>query len=104
MPWKTPDERAPFVDLETGGTIVVGYPADDIRLDISPMIYNDRIVVTKKEDYPKTVIAGFCFDKGGAAIVAATWWLDHWDELDEPLGHKKVAFNAMPQRIGKGTA
>lgn len=105
MPWSPiEDQTVPFIDFETGGTIVAGYPAEDIRIDITPMLFNDRIVVTLKKDYPYGTVAGFCYDKGAAASLAAMHWIDHWEELDEPLGHKKVAFNDLPDQIGKGAA
>lgn len=93
MPWFDPDTKS----------LVVGYsPDQEFRVEVWPMLFNDRICVTHRDSWPHTVVAGFCYDKGHFAPRAAAHWLDHWDELDEPEGHKKVAFNILHE-YGKGT-
>jgi hypothetical protein len=59
-------------------------------VSVTPMIFNDRICLTHREkDYPYGYTAGFCYDKGPAAHLAALVW-DPETEF-EPVGHKKVA-------------
>ena len=54
---------------------------------VTPMIYNDRIVLMPRDHWDTTVIAGWCYDKGGAAPLAAMVW-DPETDL-RPVGFKK---------------
>lgn len=58
-------------------------------VSVTPMIYNDRVLLTHVDQYPHYWTAGYCYDKGGAALLAAI----AWDPLveDRPAGFKKVA-------------
>lgn len=58
-------------------------------VSVTPMMFNDRVLLTSHEEYPWLWTAGFCYDKGGAAYVAAAIW-DPETEL-RPVGYKKVA-------------
>lgn len=62
---------------------------DDWIVSVTPMIFNDRICLTDRNEWPNTYTAGFCYDKGGAAILAAL----AWDPDTEPYpdGFKKIA-------------
>lgn len=60
---------------------------DEWIISVTPMIYNDRLLLTMREDYPWGYTAGWCYDKGGAAILAAVAWDP--DTQHEPVGHKK---------------
>lgn len=62
-------------------------------VSVTPMIFNDRVLLTHKErDYPYGCTAGWCYDKGGAAVLAALAW--NVDTEDEPAGFKKCAFDS----------
>lgn len=53
------------------------------------MIYNDRVVLMKPDEMRRGYTAGFCYDKGGAALMAALVWDPEIDE--RPAGWKKIA-------------
>jgi hypothetical protein len=57
-------------------------------VQICPMLFNDRIVLTP-EHFQAVVDHGWCFDKGGAAFLAALIW-DPSTQA-EPSGYKKRA-------------
>jgi hypothetical protein len=66
---------------------------------VTPMIFNDRICLATRSDWRTGYVAGFCYDKGGAAGLAAL----AWDPENEayPLGFKKIACDAR-EEIGEG--
>ena len=64
-------------------------------VSVTPMIFNDRVVLTHRRDYPLFVTAGFCYDKGGAAMLAALMW--NPEETERPLGYKKIAYDAREE-------
>ena len=72
------------------GSLVIREVGDWI-VSVTPMLFNDRIYLTHRSEYPLSATAGWCYDQGGAAILAAAVW----DPLTErePKGHKKVAFD-----------
>jgi hypothetical protein len=81
----------PYWDQKIQSMIVK--ETDEWIVSITPMIFNDRVLLTHKErDYPYGWTAGWCYDKGGAAMLAAMAW-DPGVER-EPLGYKKVAGDA----------
>ena len=98
MPWAS-DQPYPWPDPYSK-TLVIGH-CGDFRVDVMPMIFNDRVVVLHKDSYETSVIAGFCYDKGAPALAAAIVWVANWDEMDVPVGFKKEAFNAL-HLYGKG--
>jgi len=61
-------------------------------VSVTPMIYNDRVILSMKADYPWGWTAGWCYDKGGAAFLAALAWDP--DTEDAPVGFKKLAGDA----------
>jgi hypothetical protein len=65
---------------------------DDWIVSVTPMIVNDRVYLTHRSEYPYSATAGFCYDKGGAAVLAAAVW--DFENEPAPPGHKKVAFDA----------
>lgn len=81
----------PYWDAVIGGLIV--------RKDgpwivaVSPMLFNDRILLTHERDYPHFVTAGYCYDKGGAAPLAAMQWNPL--EQERPVGYKKIAIEDL---------
>ena len=94
MAWDVGEDGIyPFFDPETQ-TSVMGH-REDFRVEVWPMIFNDRVGVTHRSGYPHSLVAGFCYDKGGAAVVAAIVWLHNWDTMLVPPGFKKVAFNSL---------
>lgn len=99
MPWDNPEAEYPWPDKNTF-TMVFGH-VGDFRIDVAPMIFNDRLLVNHRSDYPYFVVAGFCYDKGGLAAIAAMAWLANWEEFDVPPGFKKIAVNDLPA-YGKG--
>lgn len=58
-------------------------------VSVSPMLFNSRVLLTHVAEYPLSWTAGFCYDKGPAAPLAAA----AWDPLatPRPVGFKKVA-------------
>lgn len=59
-------------------------------ISITPMLFNDRILLTSLDrDYPLGWTAGWCYDKGGAAIHAALLW--DFPHQASPVGWKKIA-------------
>lgn len=72
---------------------VVVKETDEWIVSVSPMIFNDRVLLTHKQrDYPYWCTAGWCYDKGGAAVLAALAW--DIDNEREPVGYKKMAFDS----------
>jgi hypothetical protein len=65
---------------------------DDWVVSVTPMIFNDRLLFTTRADYPMSWTAGWCYDKGGAAHLAALAWDP--DTQRDPVGFKKVAGDA----------
>jgi hypothetical protein len=82
----------PYFDAQIG-SLVIKESADWI-VSVTPMIFNDRVLLTMRQDYPFTVTAGWCYDKGPAAVLAAQAWDP--DTEPTPAGFKKEAFNARP--------
>lgn len=64
---------------------------DDWVISIMPMIFNDRVIFSYKDEYPN-YSAGWCYDKGGAAALAAAAWDP--DTQRKPVGYKKEAVDA----------
>jgi hypothetical protein len=58
-------------------------------VSVTPMMFNDRVCVTAHDEYPRTYTAGWCYDKGGAAALAAGVWDP--ETQPEPVGFKKRA-------------
>ncbi len=83
--------RTPAIDLldepeiDEYGTVTLGSWANYL-VQIMPMIFNDRIVLTPAAT-PMFIDYGWCYDKGGAAYLAAAIW-DPAIE-GEPKGYKK---------------
>lgn len=72
---------------------------DEWIVSVHSMIVNDRVCLTSVDDYPLSWTAAWCYDKGGAAHLAAVLWDPDVDP--EPVGYKKVAGdrrNRLPQR------
>jgi hypothetical protein len=61
---------------------------------VTPMIYNDRIILATHAGWKWGYTAGFCYDKGPAAILAASLWNPETERY--PLGYKKIACDSRP--------
>lgn len=61
---------------------------------VVPMIYNDRVVLCRRErdEWRTGYVAGWCYDKGGAAGLAALAWDPERDA--EPAGYRKKAVDS----------
>lgn len=80
-------------EIDEWGTVTLG-TWENYLVQIMPMIYNDRIVLTPAFNR-LFVDFGWCYDKGGAAYLAAAVW-DPATE-GEPKGFKKrVARERQP--------
>ena len=79
------DRTYPYYD-ENIHSMVYGH-YEDLMVSVTPMLFNDRVCVTRAEEYPTAYTAGWCYDKGGAAGLAAMAWNPL--ETDEPVGFKK---------------
>lgn len=84
------DKVEPYWDDAIKSTVV--QENEEWIVSVTPMIFNDRIYLTHRSEYPRSATAGFCYDKGGAAMLAAMAW--DFENEREPAGHKKVAFDA----------
>jgi hypothetical protein len=62
---------------------------DQFIVSVTPMLFNDRVILTSVEEYPRTYTRGWCYDKGAAAWAAALVFDP--DTQDAPVGFKKVA-------------
>lgn len=82
------DREYPYFDGNTASTVVGHY--GDWMVSVAPMLFNDRVLLTHRNGYPIFVSAGYCYDKGGSAALAALAWNPLQD--DRPVGYKKVAF------------
>lgn len=105
MGFDAEDRSYPYFDPEIA-SVVIGHAGTEgeFMVSVSPMLFNDRVLVTHRSQYPLTVAAGFCYPReGGAASVAAALWVEHWDEMDVPPGFVKEAFNCLPIIYGKGS-
>lgn len=65
---------------------------EDWIVSVTPMIFNDRICLTSHAEWPDEYTAGFCYDKGGSAHLAALVWDP--ETQDRPVGFKKIACDA----------
>lgn len=63
--------------------------SDEWIVSVTPMIFNDRVLFSMKADYPWGWTAGWCYDKGGGAVLAAVAWDP--DTQHSPVGFKKIA-------------
>lgn len=59
---------------------------------VAPLIFNDRVLLTHVDEYPHTWTAGYCYDKGPAAALAAAVWEP--TRQARPAGYKKIAAEA----------
>jgi hypothetical protein len=77
----------PYWDKQIQSLVVK--ESDEWIVSVTPMLCNDRIVFTRRSSYPGCYDAGWCYDKGGAAVLAAMVWDP--DTQHEPVGYKKAA-------------
>jgi hypothetical protein len=71
---------------------------DEWIIGVTPMIYNNRVVLMNKSEWRTGYTAGFCYDKGAAAALAALAWDPEEDFY--PAGFKKIACDSR-QKEGK---
>lgn len=83
----TTTELDPHWDEEIKAVVVK--ETEEWIVSVSPMIFNDRICLTHRDQYPYSWTAAWCYDKGGAAMLAALVWDPETDSA--PSGYKKVA-------------
>lgn len=61
-------------------------------VSVTPMIFNNRICLTHRSQYPFAYQAGWCYPKGPAAFLAALAWNpDTFEAGGEPAGFIKRA-------------
>jgi hypothetical protein len=58
-------------------------------VSVTPMLFNDRVLLTHEGNYPHFWTSGYCYDKDGSAPLAAAMWNPLVDE--RPKGYKKIA-------------
>lgn len=79
------------VEIDEYGTVTLGAWGGWL-VQVMPMLFNDRLVLTPI-CRPNVYDYGWCFDKGGAAYLAAYVWDP--DTQGEPDGFKKrIGVNA----------
>lgn len=81
--WENVGEFDPNIEA-----MVVRRSADWI-VSVVPMLFNNRILLSRTDEYPTFWTAGWCYDKGPAAPLAAISWNPDIDR--EPAGYKKLA-------------
>lgn len=62
---------------------------DKWMVHVRPMIFNDRILLTRVDEYPRSWTSGYCYDRGAAAFLAAMAWDPKTQK--RPKGYKKIA-------------
>lgn len=92
----TGERSITFLDQPTTdgwGTLTIG-EWGGYRIQIMPMLFNDRLIMTPR-DSTATYHHGWCYDKGGAAYLAALVWDPQTQ--GEPVGYKKRATAGVRQ-------
>lgn len=74
-------------EMDEYGTVTLG-TWKGYLIQVMPMLFNDRLVMSPVIA-PYTYDHGWCFDKGGAAYLAALVWDP--ETQGEPPGYKKCA-------------
>lgn len=67
-------------------------------VSVTPMIFNDRVLLTYRREYPTAYVSGWCYDKGGGAVLAAIAWDP--DTEFRPVGFKKEAVDRRNGGVG----
>lgn len=88
------DLRRPIPEVgvfspEIGGTVVK--VTEHWLVVVTPMIFNDRVVLAP-HDWYGGFTAGWCYDKGPGAMLAALVWDPETEP--RPAGFKKEAYDA----------
>lgn len=92
------DMIEPGYDLETDSVVIK--VTEHWVVSVARMMFNDRILLTHRTDWPIEVTAGWCYDRGLPATAAAAVF----DPENEraPVGFKKLAFDSRFKLIGCG--
>lgn len=85
--WDAGDREYPYFD-ERIESVVYGHYGSWL-VSVSSMLVNDRVLLTRRDQYPTQWVAGFCYDKGPAAGLAAMVWDPEVDPY--PIGFKRIA-------------
>lgn len=85
--WAAGERDYPYFDEQIESMVYGHYGS--WMVSVTPQMFNDRILLTSRETYPRGWTAGFCYDKGPAAGLAAALW----DPTVEPypMGFKRIA-------------
>lgn len=94
------DAPAPGWNTEIMGSVVKVTPGWVVA--VVPMIYNDRVVLCSRNEWRTGYTAGFCYDKGGSAALAALAW--NPEETLNPDGFKKIACDSRVAKKESGGA
>lgn len=89
----------PYFDEKIASLVIKESP--EWIVSVTPMIFNDRVILTMRSEYPSGWTAGWCYDKGGAAILAAMAWDPNTEH--SPVGYKKVAGDLRERKVVKKT-
>lgn len=84
----------PYYDTATASMVLKHTADGQWMVSVAPMIFNDRVLLTHRGQWPMQWTAGWCFPKGGAAPLAAMAWDPDRDR--EPVGYIKVAADPRP--------
>jgi hypothetical protein len=87
-------------EVDGYGTVTLGRWGGWL-VQICPMIFNDRLVLTPAV-YPLIYDYGWCFPKGGAVYLAALAWNPATD--GEPAGYIKAIHPGQPRQAGQTCA
>lgn len=85
--WDAGGRAYPYFD-ERIESVVYGHHGPWL-VSVSSMLVNDRVLLTHRDQYPTQWVAGFCYDKGPAAGLAAAVWNPEADRY--PVGFKRIA-------------
>lgn len=59
---------------------------------VTPMLFNDRVCLSRMEHWDTEIIAGWCYDKGPAAALAAMAWDPETEP--RPVGFKRESHDS----------
>jgi hypothetical protein len=88
--WEPSGRLYPYFDTNIESMVVAHHgPDNELMVSVSPMLFNNRVLLSRRDAYPARWVAGFCYPKGVAASLAA----NAWDPLtqDYPVGFERLA-------------
>ena len=85
--WDAGERAYPYFDEQIESVVYAHH--GPWLVSVSSAIFNNRVLLTHRDEYPRRWTAGFCYDKGPAAGLAAAVWNPRTDPY--PVGFKRIA-------------